>query len=75
MVKQKHKTHFTNPYRLGKLPATNSAFEEVVQNLCLLPYQYSESAELKAWVKRNKKYKYVPPDILKIFGFEPGTEV
>ncbi len=74
MAKPKCKTHFTNPYRLGRLPATGCSFEDVVQNLHLLPYQYSESAELKTWVRRNKKYKYVPPDVLEIFGFEPGTE-
>lgn len=75
MTKPKCNTYFTNPYRLGRQPATRSSFEQVVQNLHLLPHQYSESAELKAWVKRNKKYKYVPPDLLEIFGFEPGTEI
>lgn len=75
MATRKYQNYFTNPYRLGTVPATSSSFEQVVQNLHLLPDQYSESAELKAWVKKNKRYRYVPPDILEMFGFEPGTEI
>lgn len=47
---------------------TESSFEEVVRALCLSPEQYSASAELKAWVERNKDVKYVPQELLAAFG-------
>jgi len=75
IAKRKCNTYFTNPYRLGRQPATESSFEQVVQALCLTPDQYAASPELKTWVSRNKSYKYVPPDVLAIFGFEVGAEV
>lgn len=75
MANWKCKGHFTNPYRLGRLQATESSFEQLVEKLRLAPEQYAASPELKAWVRRNKRYKYVPPDVLAIFGFEAGAEV
>lgn len=75
MAKRKCNTYFTNPYRLGRQPATESSFEQVVHALCLTPEQYATSRELKSWVSRNKSYKYVPPDVLVIFGFEAGADV
>lgn len=75
MARQKCKTHFTNPHRMGRLPITDTSFEAVVEKLQLLPQQYPESAELRAWVKRNKRHKYVPPDLLKLFGFKPAAEI
>lgn len=35
-----------------------------------LPEQYAGSAELRAWVQRNKDVKYVPSELLEAFGFE-----
>ena len=54
---------------------TASSFEQVVQSLRLTPDQYAASLELKAWVSRNKSFKYVPPDLLATFGFKAGAEV
>lgn len=75
MAKPKCNTYFTNPYRLGRQLATESSFEQIVEALCLAPEQYADSLELKAWVRRNKSYKYVPSDLLAVFGFKPGGEV
>jgi len=75
MAKRKCNTYFTNPCRLGRQPATESSFERVVEVLRLAPEQYAASPELRAWVRRNKRYKYVPPDLLVIFGFETDAEV
>ena len=52
-----------------------SSFEQVVRKLRLTPEQYAESRELRAWVSRNKSFKFVPPELLEAFGFETGVEV
>ena len=75
MSKPTFNNHFTNPCRLGMQQATESSFEQVVQALRLAPGQYAASPELRAWVRRNKRYKYVPPDLLLRFGFRAAAEV
>jgi hypothetical protein len=51
-----------------------SSFERVVDSLKLSPDQYQSSSELREWVLRNKDHKYVPPDLLKAFGFQVNLE-
>ena len=75
MPKQKTNSYFTNPCRVGLQLAIASSFEEVVQELRLSPEQYAASGELRAWVKRNKNLKYVPPELLIVFGFKAESEV
>jgi hypothetical protein len=75
MSKRKCSTHFANPCRIGRQQVPESSFEQVVQSLRLTPEQYAASVELRAWVRRNKRFKYVPPDLLAIFGFRPAAEV
>jgi len=53
---------------------SGSSFEKVVDSLKLSPDQYQSSAELREWVQRNKDEKYVPPDLLKAFGFHVNLE-
>jgi hypothetical protein len=53
---------------------SESSFERVVVSLKLSPEQYQSSAELREWVLRNKDDKYVPPDLLKAFGFQVNLE-
>jgi hypothetical protein len=72
---RKPSTYFTNPNRIGPHQPAKSSFEQVVQSLRLIPEQYAASAELRAWVRRNKTFKYVPPDLLLVFGFKAGAEV
>ena len=52
-----------------------SSFENIVRVLKLRPEQYASSRELKEWARLNKKHKYVPSDLLKIWGFEAESEV
>ena len=59
---------------MGSQLAIASSFEEVVQELGLSPEQYAASGELRAWVKRNKNLRYVPPELLIVFGFKAGAE-
>ena len=56
------------------IPFSESSFERVVYSLKLLPEQYQSSTELREWVLRNKDHKYVPPELLKAFGFQVNLE-
>jgi hypothetical protein len=56
------------------IPFSESSFERVVDSLKLLPEQYQSSTELREWVLRNKDHKYVPPELLKAFGFQVNLE-
>jgi hypothetical protein len=53
---------------------SGSSFERVVESLKLSPEQYHRSSELREWVLRNKDDKYVPPELLKAFGFQVNLE-
>ena len=53
---------------------SESSFEKMVDSLKLAPEQYQSSAELREWVLRNKDGKYVPPDLLKAYGFQVNLE-
>jgi hypothetical protein len=53
---------------------SESSFEKMVDSLKLAPEQYQSSAELREWVLRNKDDKYVPPDLLKAYGFQVNLE-
>jgi len=55
-------------------PFSASSFERVVDSLKLSPEQYQSSTELREWVLRNKDHKYVPPELLKAFGFQVNLE-
>jgi len=47
-----------------------TSFEQMVKKLGLSPQQYTGSAPLKDWVRRNMGEKYVPTDLLKAWGFD-----
>jgi hypothetical protein len=67
MVKRRGNPNFGKPVPLP--PAGESSFEEVVKAMGLSPAEYADSAELKKWVHQNKNTKYVPTNLLKIWGF------
>jgi len=46
-----------------------ASFDRVVTVLGLGPEQYKSSVRLKEWVRKNKDDKYVPPELLKHWGF------
>ncbi len=64
-----------HPQDFSITPEGSSAFEHVVRRLHLAPSQYTESDELKEWVRRNKDSKYVPPYLLDLWGFEVDDEL
>ena len=61
---------FTNPGAHNRVIASVSSFDQMVETLHLSPQQYQGSLELKEWVRRNKRQKYVPTEVLNAFGFE-----
>jgi hypothetical protein len=56
-------------------PQGESTFEHVVRRLHLSPEEYTTSAELKAWVRRNKDHKYVPSQLLAAWHFDVDDEL
>lgn len=74
MPKRRGSPHFGKPH-VPVPPASASAFDQVVQSLCLTPDEYPQSAALRAWVQQNKDHKYVPPSVLKVFGLNVGEDV
>ncbi len=46
-----------------------TSFDHIVAILGISPSQYKDSLPLKEWVRQNKDEKYVPPDLLKQWGF------
>jgi hypothetical protein len=56
-------------------PHGESTFERIARRLGLSPSQYASSAELKAWVRKNKDHKYVPPRLLEAWGFDVDDEL
>jgi hypothetical protein len=51
-------------------PIVPTSFEEVVKKLRLSPAEYEGSLPLKEWARNNKDQKYIPDDLLKLWGFE-----
>lgn len=51
-------------------PVVPTSFEDVVKKLRLSPAESEGSARLKEWVRKNKDQKYIPDDLLKLWGFE-----
>lgn len=56
-------------------PHGESTFEHVVRRLHLLPEEYASSAALKEWVRKHKDEKYVPPQLLELWGFDVDDEL
>jgi hypothetical protein len=46
---------------------TPSEFEQLTARLRLKPDQYANSTELRNWVERNWRQKFVPESLLKAF--------
>ena len=74
MAAQRGNPNLTRPGSAGAPCCLESSFERVVDSLKLAPEQYQGSIELREWVLRNKDHKYVPPELLKAFGFQVNLE-
>jgi hypothetical protein len=60
----------------GRQPLpSQTSFEEAVKAMKLSsPREYASSVALKEWVRKNKDRKYVPLDLLNIWGFDVTVE-
>lgn len=47
------------------------SFDKITIKYQLAPDKYRYSSKLKDWVRKNYKYKFVPEDLLKMWGFSP----
>ena len=61
--------NFTQPGAIRPSTSPPSSFEQIVSALNISPEEYRSSPELKEWVRRNKDDRYVPTEVLKVFGF------
>ena len=61
---------FTHPGAHTQVIPSVSSFDQVVETLNLSPQQYQGSPELKEWVRRNRNQRYVPTEVLSVFGFD-----
>ena len=71
MRKRRGNPHWGKP---GSLVAISlSTFEYQVRALGLSPEDYVRSRALKQWVLKNKEHRYVPPELLRAWGFAIDT--
>jgi len=74
MAKRRGNPNWGKPDFLPALPTT-TAFESMVKSLRLAPEQYTTSATLRDWVRKNKEHRYVPQTLLEAFGFSISSEI
>ena len=51
-----------------------TSFERAVNEFDLAPDQYVHSLLLRNWASRNKNVKYIPEELLKIWGLDVDPE-
>jgi hypothetical protein len=73
MTRKPENLNWGKPDRGRTLP-TQTSFEETVKAMKLSPREYASSAALKEWVRKNKDHKYVPSNLLKLWGFDVRGE-
>lgn len=57
----------------GAVPPIVTEFERVTRELGLKETEFSNSPQLKQWVKRHRNTRYVPEHLLKYWGMEVDT--
>ncbi len=64
-------------YPHGSKPRTiaESDFDHMVQQLRLSPEQWARSKALRDWACKNKDSRYVPLDLLTVWGLTPTKHV
>lgn len=67
-MSRKQSEFFTHPEDRPESPPTVNSFDVLVQQLGLTPEEYPFSEELRAWVQANKNERYVPPELLAVWG-------
>ncbi|HET7150663.1 MAG TPA: hypothetical protein VFI60_04580 [Candidatus Acidoferrum sp.] len=65
----------SSPNESSIAPHGESTFEHVAHRLHLSPSEYATSTELKEWARGHKDHKYVPSQLLELWGFEVDDEL
>ena len=65
----------SSPNESSITPHGESTFEHVVRHLHLSPSEYVTSAKLKEWARKNKDHKYLPSQLLELWGFDVDDEL
>ena len=65
----------SSPNESSITPHGESTFEHIVRRLHLSPSEYATSAKLKEWARKNKDHKYVPSQLLELWGFEVDVKL
>ena len=73
MTRKPGNSKWGKPY-MGRQPRSQTSFEETVKAMKLTPKECASSAALREWVRENKDQRYVPSNLLKIWGFEVKGE-
>jgi hypothetical protein len=78
MTRKPGNSKWGKPY-MGRQPRSQTSFEETVKAMKLTPKECASSAALREWVREkwvreNKDQRYVPSNLLKIWGFEVRGE-
>jgi len=68
-MRSHNQKNWTSPDLLVAAAPQVNGFEQVVRELKLKPAEYEKSTELREWVRKNKDQRYVPPDLLRAWGF------
>jgi hypothetical protein len=74
LVKRRGNPNWGKPEPMLTTP-TISSFDALVKSLGLSPDEYADSKQLKELVRLNKDQKYVPQDLLRLWGFPVKSEV
>lgn len=63
---------------LGVVPEpipVDSSFEKLVKTMGLASEDYKASPEFREWARINRDRRYVPPDLLREWGFKQKPEL
>jgi hypothetical protein len=69
MAKARGNPNWCRPEPLTPSTPSVSEFEHQTKKLGLSPDQFETSESLKEWARKNKDQKFVPPDLLRLWGF------
>ncbi len=62
--------HLNTPQWIAAPPDKPTEFEVLVSELRLSPEEYGTSPALREWVRQHKEEKYVPSELLQLWGFQ-----
>ena len=68
-MKRAGNPNWGKPYNSAISGGQPTLFDQMVSSLGLEPKDYQTSSALRRWADRNKNEHYIPPELLKAWGF------